>query len=243
MARKPLISAVLLLGLAAAAGCGGGGDDEAGRRPGGTVAPPTAAGTARPEEDGRKPARFTAEIKKLSRSDLPHSWRPGCPVPVSGLRAIDMTHWGMDGRVHEGRLVVNASAAEDLVGVFRTLFERRYPIERMEPVDKYRGSDFDSIEANNTSAFNCRRATGSSSWSQHAYGLAVDLNPCQNPYVTASGRVAHKDCIKFKDRSRTDPGVIHKGDAVVKAFASIGWGWGGSWTGAKDYQHFSSTGR
>ncbi|MBA9002256.1 M15 family metallopeptidase [Thermomonospora cellulosilytica] len=241
MTRKPLIGAVLLAGLAAA-GCGGG-DDGADRRPAGTAAPPTAAGTASPGGRNREAARFTATIERLSRSDLPYSWRPGCPVPVSGLRAIDMTHWGMDGQVHNGRLVVNASAAEDLVGVFRTLFEDRYPIERMEPVDKYRGSDFDSIEANNTSAFNCRQATGSGNWSQHAYGLAIDINPCQNPYVTAGGRVAHKDCVKFKDRSRTDPGVIHKGDNVVKAFAAIGWGWGGTWSGTKDYQHFSSTGR
>jgi hypothetical protein len=119
----------------------------------------------------------------------------------------------------------------------------RYPIERMEPVDKYGGSDFDSIEANNTSAFNCRNATGSSSFSQHAYGLAVDINPCQNPYVYANGRIAHKDCTKYKNRDLDAPGLIHAGDKVVKAFASIGWGWGGEWSGAKDYQHFSASGR
>ncbi|HEX2317296.1 MAG TPA: M15 family metallopeptidase [Thermomonospora sp.] len=247
MAKKPLISAVTLavaLGVAAA-GCGG--DDDPGAGPGGTASPPTATGPggASPESPGadRKATRFTADIVKVSRSDLRHSWRPGCPVPVSRLRAIDMNHWGMDGQVHQGRLIVNASAAEDLVSVFRKLFDQRYPIARMEPVDKYRGSDFDSIEANNTSAFNCRAATGSGNWSQHAYGLAVDINPCENPYVSADGSVAHKDCVKFKDRSRDDPGLIHKGDRTVKAFASIGWGWGGTWSGVKDYQHFSSTGR
>lgn len=249
VAKKPLISAVVTAVTLGAVLAGCGGDDDPDRAgPAQTVSPPTATGPARsapasPAPGNREGTDFTADITKVSRSDLRYSWREGCPVPPSRLRAIDMTHWGMDGRVHRGRLIVNASAAKDLVGVFRTLFDQQYPIARMEPVDKYKGSDFDSIEANNTSAFNCRQATGSGNWSQHAYGLAIDINPCENPYVSADGSVAHKDCVKFKDRSRKDPGVIHKGDGVVKAFASIGWGWGGTWSGAKDYQHFSSTGR
>lgn len=151
-----------------------------------------------------------------------------------------MTYWGFDGKPHMGELVVNAKSAADLTKVFKRLYQKRYPIRRMERVDVYKGSDFQSIEADNTSAFNCRAATGSSSWSQHAYGLAVDINPCENPYVTAGGRISHPDCVKYRDRSRKDPGVIHRGDHVVRAFASIGWGWGGVWSGAKDYQHFSS---
>ncbi len=128
----------------------------------------------------------------------------------SGLRMIEMTYWGMDDKPHTGgRLVVNAKAADDLVSVFKKLYDVRYPIERMEPVDKYGGSDFDSIEANNTSAFNCRNATGSSSFSQHAYGLAVDINPCQNPYVYADGHIAHKSCTKYKNRDLDAPGMIH----------------------------------
>ena len=84
---------------------------------------------------------------------------------------------------------------------------------------------------------------GNNSSSEHNPGLAIDINPCENPYVTASGEVAHKDCVKYKNRRNRDPGVIHKDDKVVRAFASIDWGWGGEWTGTKDYQHFSSTGR
>jgi D-alanyl-D-alanine carboxypeptidase len=154
-----------------------------------------------------------------------------------------MTYWGFDKKPHQGQMVVHARAAKDIVKVFERLYDVRYPIRRMELVDKYKGSDFDSIEADNTSAFNCRNATGSSTWSQHAYGLAVDINPCENPYVTASGGVAHKDCVKYRNRDRRDPGVIHRGDKVVRAFASIGWGWGGLWSGTRDYQHFSSSGR
>jgi len=119
----------------------------------------------------------------------------------------------------------------------------RYPIRRMVPVAAYHGSDFASIQADNTSAFNCRDATGSSSWSEHAYGLAVDLDPCQNPYVYADGYEAHKRCRKYVDRSLRDPGIVHPGDKVVRAFASVGWGWGGSWAGDRDYQHFSANGR
>lgn len=189
------------------------------------------------------PTAFSARIERVERAEVRHSWRPGCPVPLSGLRTIRMTYWGFDDRAHTGELVVNAKAAQDLVKVFKRLYDRKYPIRRMESVDVYKGSDFDSIEANNTSAFNCRSATGSGSWSQHAYGLAVDINPCENPYVSSDGHVAHPRCVKYRNRSRKDPAVIHRNDPVVRAFSSIGWGWGGLWSSVKDYQHFSSNGR
>jgi hypothetical protein len=244
MAGERLVSsaAVLTALIVAATGCGRGDPDSGTTSP----APPPTASPTRTGEASPSPTaqRFQSRISRVTADDLPHSWRPGCPVPPSGLRMIEMTYWGMDDRPHTGgRLVVNAREADDLVTVFRRLFTMRYPINRMEPVDRYRGSDFDSIEANNTSAFNCRRATGSTSFSQHAYGLAVDINPCENPYVSSDGSIAHPDCVKFRDRDRDDPGVIHRGDRVVRAFASIGWEWGGTWTGVKDYQHFSATGR
>lgn len=222
-------------------GAGGGGE------PGGSATPtppdtPEASATTTPPRVATRP--FEAKVERItSRADVPHSWRPGCPVPLSGLRRLRMTHWGFDGKPHTGVLVVNKGAAEDLAKVFRKLYDKRFPIRRMEPVDKYKGSDFASIEADNTSAFNCRRATGSSAWSEHAYGYAIDLNPCENPYVSASGRVAHKDCVKFRNRRLRAPGMVHKGDAVVRAFADIGWGWGGTWGGPWDYQHFSRSGR
>ncbi|MFD0901184.1 M15 family metallopeptidase [Actinomadura sediminis] len=237
---KSAAAAAALLMLGAAAACGGDGDTE-GTAP---ATPPTATGTGGSPTAAPTNMEFRAEVKEVTARDLPHSWREGCPVPPGDLRMIEMTYWGFDDRPHTGgRLVVNESAADDLVSVFRKLYQMRYPIDRMEPVDKYEGSDFDSIEANNTSAFNCRQATGSGSWSQHAYGLAVDINPCQNPYVSADGSIAHPDCVKYRNRDLDEPGMIHAGDDVVDAFADIGWGWGGTWTGAKDYQHFSSNGR
>jgi hypothetical protein len=170
------------------------------------------------------------------------SWRAGCPVGLAGLRLITLTFYGFDGHAHTGRLVANKDAAASLVGVFRRLYAARFPIRRMELVDRYGGDDFRSIEADNTSAFNCRAATGSSHWSQHAYGRAIDVNPIENPYVTAAGTTAHRASRPYLDRSRHRPGMAYDGGVLVDAFRSAGWGWGGSWTGTKDYQHFSATG-
>jgi D-alanyl-D-alanine carboxypeptidase-like protein len=205
---------------------------------------PASAPSAVSPRGHKRPEAFTATVSRIRRrSQVRYSWHPGCPVAFSRLRLITMTYRGFDHKVREGRLVVNAAVTGKLIGVFRRLFAMRYPIRRMVPVDAYHGSDFASIQADNTSAFNCRDATGSSSWSEHAYGLAVDLNPCENPYVYADGHEAHKHCRKYTDRSLRDPGVIHAGDRVVRAFASAGWGWGGTWQGDRDYQHFSANGR
>ncbi|MEV0582731.1 M15 family metallopeptidase [Nonomuraea sp. NPDC050310] len=210
-------------------------------RPGAeTTPPPSASPTPTPSPTG--PPAFTSKTTTPTRDQLPHSWRPGCPVAVKDLRLITLSYWGFDDRPHTGQLVVHEDAAKDIVTVFKQLYGWRWPIKRMELVDVYKGDDFDSIEANNTSAFNCRPATGSSNWSQHAYGRAIDINPRENPYVTASGTVAHKNAEKFKRRPLDAPGVINPGDRVVKAFDRLGWEWGGYWSGTKDYQHFSKGG-
>jgi hypothetical protein len=170
------------------------------------------------------------------------SWRTGCPVPLRDLRLLTLSHWGFDGRRRKGRLVVHRDVARDLVGVFRRLYAARFPIRKMEPVDAYGGSDFRSIEADNTSAFNCRFVEGTSRWSEHAYGRAIDVNPIENPYVSG-GRTSHRASVPYLDRSRRRPGMAYDGGALVRAFDAIGWGWGGRWTSVKDYQHFSRSGR
>jgi hypothetical protein len=170
------------------------------------------------------------------------SWRRGCPVPLRDLRLLRLTHWGLDGRTRTGRLIVHRDVARDLVAVFRRLHAARFPIRRMVPVDRYGGSDFRSIEAGNTSAFNCRFVEGTSRWSEHAFGRAIDVNPIENPYV-ANGRTAHRASVPYLDRSRRRPGMAYEGGVLVRAFDGIGWGWGGRWAGVKDYQHFSHSGR
>ncbi|MFS1304239.1 M15 family metallopeptidase [Streptosporangium longisporum] len=207
-----------------------------------TAATPTAgpSATASPAPTG--PPEFSAKVSRVTRERLRYSWRPGCPVPVGDLRLITMTYWGFDDRPHTGELVVHEEAADDIVSVFRRLYGWRWPIYRMRLVDVYRGDDFASIDADNTSAFNCRPATGSSSWSRHAYGRAVDINPRENPYVYADGSGSHSNARKFLKRPLKAPGVINPGDRVVRAFEREGWEWGGDWSGIKDYQHFSMGG-
>ncbi|GAA2875834.1 M15 family metallopeptidase [Streptosporangium fragile] len=207
--------------------------------------PPT--GSATPEPATATPAptgppKFSATISRVARDRLKYSWRPGCPVPVRDLRLVTMTYWGFDDKPHTGELVVHRDAAQDIVSIFGRLYDWRWPIHKMELVDVYKGSDFESIDADNTSAFNCRPATGSSSWSQHAYGRAIDINPRENPYVSSDGSVAHANARKFARRPVKAPGVINPDDRVVRAFERAGWEWGGYWSGIKDYQHFSKSG-
>lgn len=166
---------------------------------------------------------------------------------MSALRLLTLRYWGFDEMVHEGPLVVNASAAGDMVGVFRSLFRSRFPIRILHLAVRYRPNHQDPNDRRDyTASFNCRPivtpAGAGSSWSQHAYGLAVDINPLQNPYVAANGSVRNRFARPYRDRSQDLPGMIHEGDPVVRAFAAIGWGWGGHWSSGKDYMHFSASG-
>jgi D-alanyl-D-alanine carboxypeptidase len=179
---------------------------------------------------------------KLAAWMTGRSWRPGCPVGLGDLRLLTLSYRRFDGKTRVGRLVVHADVASELVDVFRTLYRARFPIRRMVPVDAYGASDFRSIEADNTSAFNCRFVEGTSRWSEHAYGRAIDVNPIENPYVS-SGRTAHRASEPYVDRSRRRPGMAFEGGVLVRVFDAVGWGWGGRWTSVKDYQHFSASGR
>ena len=157
-----------------------------------------------------------------------------------------MSHVGFDGRSHVGELVVAAAYARDVVGVFRKLYDARWPIRRMRLVDAYGGDDDRSMAADNTSGFNCRRVKDSKKWSDHAFGAAIDVNPVQNPYLTGSS-VAPPGGRRYAalDRSagaELPAGTIGSDDVVVRAFAAIGWEWGGSWA-EPDFQHFSASGR
>jgi hypothetical protein len=169
------------------------------------------------------------------------SWHEGCPVALDDLALVSLTHWDLDGQLREGRLIVAARVADDVRDAFRRLYEARFPIQRVELVEAYGASDDRSMAANNTSSFNCRPVTGGTSFSRHAYGEAIDLNPLQNPYVR--GRlVAPPEGRAWLDRKRLRPGVVVADGVAVEAFRAIGWGWGGRWRAYQDFQHFSSTG-
>jgi len=169
------------------------------------------------------------------------TWAPGCPVGKGDLAWIRLTFWGFDSARHTGELLVNSAAAADLVTVFHRLFDARFPIERMRITTRAEQTAPPTGDGNDTESFNCRPVVGSTVFSQHAYGLAVDLNPFQNPYQKGD-LVLPELAGAYTDRSWRRPGMILPGGVVVRAFTSIGWGWGGSWRSLTDPQHFSSTG-
>jgi len=186
-------------------------------------------------------AKTSAIPARMRRQMIGDTWHPGCPVGLGRLRLLTVSYWGFDHEVRQGELIVNESAAKALSRVFGLLFAARYPIRQMRPVDVFGGSDERSMLADNTSAFNCRRVRGTSTWSEHAYGLAVDVNPFENPEVLGNF-VDPPAAAAWADRSRRSPAMIRHGDAVWRAFTSVGWKWGGDWTYPKDYQHFSANG-
>jgi D-alanyl-D-alanine carboxypeptidase len=186
---------------------------------------------------------FHASVAPVSSVQLGRSWHPGCPVGPAGLRRLHVSFVGFDGLAHAGELVVASAVTGEVSAVFRRLYDARFPIRRMRPISAYGGSDDRSAAADNTSGFNCRVAvaTGPKRWSVHAYGLAIDVNDVENPYVLGT-RVIPPAGRSYLDRSRYRPGMAVRAGVLVRAFASVGWLWGGRWSASPDWQHFSATG-
>jgi hypothetical protein len=196
---------------------------------------------------------FHSSIKPLPapvRAQLIESgvWHRGCPVPLSGLRLLTVTYHGMDKRPHTGQLVVNRDAAAPLAKVFRRLYVLHFPIRHMHLADAYGPKRSRPADGDISGSFECRQAVpspctggrGTGTWSNHAYGRAVDLNPVENPYV-GCGQTRDPSSRPYFNRSRHRRGMVTP--AVVQAFRSVGWGWGGDWAGStKDYMHFSANG-
>jgi D-alanyl-D-alanine carboxypeptidase len=195
--------------------------------------------------------RFQGEVRRIGpemrRLVVGRSWRPGCPVPLGDLRHVEVSYWDFEGEVRSGPLIVHEEVAADLLWVFRRLFRARFPIWRIVLPPRYRPprpEDYwDRQPTSPTAAYNCRPATGSTVWSQHAYGLAIDINPLQNPYVRSDGSTLRHIAKPYRNRSLDRKGMIHDRDVVVRSFAAIGWEWGGHWHTLKDYMHFSLNGR
>jgi D-alanyl-D-alanine carboxypeptidase len=183
------------------------------------------------------------------RAELRHeTWHPGCPVRLSDLRVLSVSYHGFDGQVHTGQLVVNRAAAAPLARVFRQLYALHFPIRHMSLEDVYGPARSRPADGDVSGGFECRQAVpspcvggrGTGTWSEHAFGEAVDLNPVENPYV-GCGQTRDPSSRPFFNRSKHRPGMVTA--AVIRAFRSIGWGWGGSWSGStKDYMHFSASG-
>src|SRR4029079_7966504 len=180
----------------------------------------TVVGAASPS--GRALPSFRGSVSALSpavrQSMTGVSCRPGCPVGLDELRLVRARYLGMDGRAHTGRIVVQRDVATEVVAVLQRLYAARFPIRRMVPVDAYGGSDYRSIEADNTSAFNCRYVDGTTRWSEHAYGRAIDLNPIENPYVTSSGTTSHPASRRHLRRA---PHALAPGEQAVSASRAV----------------------
>lgn len=175
-------------------------------------------------------------------------WHRGCPVPLSDLRLLSVSHRGFRGGTRTGQLIVDERAARPLARVFRKLYRLHFPIRYMTFEAAYGPRRSRPRIDDVSGSFECREAVpspctggkGTGSWSMHAYGLAVDINPRENPYV-GCGQSRDPAARRYRDRSRHRPGMVTP--RVVAAFASTGWGWGGAWAGdTKDYMHFSSSG-
>jgi hypothetical protein len=189
--------------------------------------------------------RFKAAVRPIGpavRARMGATWSPACPVPLAVLRYVTVSFVGFDGRPHTGELVVHQRVADQLVSVFALLHQARFPIEEMRLVTTADLRAPPTGDGNNTAAFVCRRARRQTRWSAHAYGLAVDLNPFQNPYRRGD-LVLPELASSYLDRDRVRPGMIRAGDVATKAFAAIGWTWGGTWRSPTDHMHFSATGR
>ena len=195
---------------------------------------PAAASAAESAPFTAKVSRLTAGQRQAMTSTV---WRPGCPVKLGALRRVTLSFWGFGGRSRRGALVVHRDVVGSTVGIFRRLYRSRIAIRRMVPIERYRGSDFRSIAADNTSAFNCRFIEGTRRWSLHAYGRAIDINPLENPYVR-NGRTSHPRSRPYVRRRPYRKGMAISGGALVGAFRTAGWSWGGNWRSVKDYQHF-----
>lgn len=185
---------------------------------------------------------FHASIQPIPASIKPqvlrYTWRPGCPVGISQLAYLKMSFWGFDHRRHQGELIVNRNVAREVVDIFNQLYVARFPIARMQPMHVFKGNDLAAMEANSTVAFMCRPKTGHAhGFSRHSYGLAIDINPIQNPYLKGNIILPPSGQINL-NRNQQTSGMIHPGDIVYSAFTKRGWHWGGSWTIPKDYMHF-----
>lgn len=224
--------------------------------------PAASTGSTPTPIEGSGPAPVEAHVPSVTPADptvtirrigpwmrerlIGRNWHRGCPVSISDLRHLHVSYVDFHGVIRSGPLIVHEDVAADIAWVFRRLLRARFPIHRIDLPPRYRPPrPADRFSTRNlTSAFNCRPATDSTgSLSHHSFGWAVDINPLQNPYVRADGSVLRRAVRPYLDRSRRRQGMIRPGDVVVRAFARIGWRWGGGWRTISDYMHFSLTGR
>ena len=189
----------------------------------------------------RKWPPFSAEVERITGASrqrmLGSSWKSSCPVPLDRLRLVHVRFHRFDGMNPDGLLVVRRREADNVVKAMRTLYRAGYPLHRLRPIDAFGGDADRARRADDTFGFACERVPGTSRWSAQARGLAIELNPVENPTVDGS-EVSPAKGQAYADRTLTHPAIIRPGDAVVRAFRSVGWSWGGASSPTKRYQLF-----
>ncbi len=177
----------------------------------------------------------SSPVNTLSPGSIP-------AVQPEELRYVSLLHYNLKGIVRTGELICHQSIAQDLVEIFYELYRNQYQIEQIQLIDEYQGDDKLSMQDNNTSCFNYRLIDGTDTLSQHAYGLAIDINPFYNPYVVyhddGSTYISPPSSETYADRSRDFAYKIDENDLCYKLFTEHGFTWGGHWNSMKDYQHF-----
>ena len=181
--------------------------------------------------------KYISEINEISESDLFHYCCDKEIKDLVPLLSVKVSFINIQGKTEMGELIVHQEIAEEVVDIFRDIYECRFPIVKMIPIDFYECNDDKSMEDNNTSCFNYRTVSGSRKLSDHSFGKAIDINPLFNPFVKRR-KVIPENGEKYKDREIKEGGIIQNNDCVVNAFKSRGWHWGGDWKYEKDYQHF-----
>ena len=186
------------------------------------------------------PAPWTARALTQDEKDrmLNVSWKPNCPVSRDQLRVVNLEYIDFGGHVHVGPLVVHQKIATQVISIFKTIRAYSFPIEKITTIEEFGGEDLRAQSANATTAFNCREVEGKPGvFSNHARGLAMDINPVLNPYKGPNGWEPQNGRANVQ-RSPLKTGMLSSSGKVVKLFESLGWRWGGRWVNETDYQHF-----
>lgn len=172
-------------------------------------------------------------LKKMIGNSIPYKDK----VDIKQLAYLKITYWGFDEKTHIGEMVVNKNVAQEVLDIFKEVYHKKYPIEKIKLIDEYEANDEKSMANNNSSAFCYRTIANTNKLSNHSLGKAIDINPLYNPYVVGTS-VSPAKGKKYTDRSIVRKGTIRKGDDLYNAFIKRGWTWGGNWNIKKDYQHF-----
>jgi len=229
------VRCLFFVSLLSLAGCRQRGAGTAGQALPGETAPEAVETTPAPFVPVFSAEAIPPEVEARMRGK---TYPDGATIGLTELRYLRLSYVDFDGMPRTGEMVCNAAIADDLLEIFRALYEAEYPICRICLVDDFGGSDDESMKADNTSCFNFRTVAGTTRLSRHALGMAVDVNPLENPYINRSGVVMPAEGQPYVDRSRDFPHKIDRDDLCCRLFLEHGFSWGGNWLFSKDYQHF-----